>query len=925
MDHRYFLDRLRRRIDEIERRHDQEIKALRAELETIGEREKPPAASPTAEQPPPIPVSELKITQPKVEAVKQPAVAPKAEPEVISPKPPQLPSSQREIDFGRVWFVRIGVVILLTGLVFLGNYAYQNWVRELPNGLRLASLLGLAGAWIETGRRITKRANLQRFGEVVMAGGLGFFYYCVYAAHHVERLQVIENTVLAGGLMVVAAVAITAVAWRQQSRLTATIGMLLASYTTVVQPLGWLACVSNSALACMGLFFLTRRGWATPGWVAMLGMYLAFALWQVLGAAGHGGDELATLWFLAPSWLVFAVAGVTPGAGAALSNRARAWFTGANNGLFFGLFAVLWLRHYGSEDFWMITGALGLLWIGFGIYGRRALPVAGSVNLSQGLLLLAVSWVLKLEGYHLPLAFAIEALALAAAYRRFGGRVEAVFSLVAGVTAAIWLFNSEEPPPVWSAALMLLPLAAATWLMRLAAGFERRHRFREFARRATSGLFWSTWIVFIIGVLIQIEHNAHVVAAMAALALGWTALRFDTKRRMPELAWGTLAMLVVVIILLLSEAVFGDANPPWIILTALAAHLTGTRLWRTDVVDPALPMSRRAIEWLHALSAGIAAWVVCAHSAYPVEFRFLLMLTASLGLAAAAIWTQAGRLAIVAGMMSIAAVTVAWLVQDLANDAVWVFFAATPLALVALPLWFVLPAGKLVPHFGRTAGAICFRIAALVAWVVAVHRIGGSYAPDGWAITAMILILGTMALRVKIPVESMVFLGIAALDLWVDFIFVSKWSPIDLPADWRGGGVVAAMLLLVFTHRERVAVIEDNQQRRQIIAVLACVTCIFATLWATQMLVWRVGWDGAVALWSMLGFLTVSAGLWQRLRSLRLAGLLLLIIALAKLFAMDVWDFTAFTRVMSFIALGIALILLGLFYNHFAASLKKWL
>jgi uncharacterized membrane protein len=32
----------------------------------------------------------------------------------------------REVDFGRVWLVRTGVVILLTGLVFLGNYAWQS-------------------------------------------------------------------------------------------------------------------------------------------------------------------------------------------------------------------------------------------------------------------------------------------------------------------------------------------------------------------------------------------------------------------------------------------------------------------------------------------------------------------------------------------------------------------------------------------------------------------------------------------------------------------------------------------------------------------------------------------------------------------------------------------------------------------------------
>ena len=121
------------------------------------------------------------------------------------------------------------------------------------------------------------------------------------------------------------------------------------------------------------------------------------------------------------------------------------------------------------------------------------------------------------------------------------------------------------------------------------------------------------------------------------------------------------------------------------------------------------------------------------------------------------------------------------------------------------------------------------------------------------------------------------------------------------------------------------AVIAKDALRERLMPATACVAFALSALWATQMLVWRGGWDGAVALWSLLGLLTVCAGLWRRLRGLRVTGLLLLGLALVKLFAFDVWDYTAFTRVVSFIALGVVLILLGLFYNHFAATLRKWL
>ena len=142
---------------------------------------------------------------------------------------------------------------------------------------------------------------------------------------------------------------------------------------------------------------------------------------------------------------------------------------------------------------------------------------------------------------------------------------------------------------------------------------------------------------------------------------------------------------------------------------------------------------------------------------------------------------------------------------------------------------------------------------------------------------------------------------------------------------WRGISVIAALLALTLTYRQRPALIAGPVARKSAIAALAGVTCFFTTIWATQMLVWRFGWKPTAVLWTVLGFTYVSAGLWQRLHILRVCGFALLVISFCKLFAVDVWDFTAFMRVVSFIVLGAALILLGLFYNRFAVTIKALL
>jgi hypothetical protein len=237
----------------------------------------------------------------------------------------------------------------------------------------------------------------------------------------------------------------------------------------------------------------------------------------------------------------------------------------------------------------------------------------------------------------------------------------------------------------------------------------------------------------------------------------------------------------------------------------------------------------------------------------------------------------------------------------------WPLMASAPMRLIATP-----------------AGGVMFRLAAALAWAIALHRALGDHAVDGWAATALIPAVMAALFHRKIPAEAVAFQTLAVVWLFA-ILAESPWGRLQDAAGWRGGLVVVAMIALVCTWRERAAMIHDAQTRMRVLGMLAGLACLLATLWSTQMVVWRIGWPGTVTLWSALGFLSVATGLWQRLRALRAAGLVLFSLAMVKLFVHDVWDFTAFTRVVSFIVLGVALILLGLFYSHFANTLRKWL
>lgn len=263
----------------------------------------------------------------------------------------------------------------------------------------------------------------------------------------------------------------------------------------MLQPIGWLSCVSNILLAGAGLFLMRRPGWAGPGVAAMAGSYATFLGWQWMGAARGDLRDPAVLWFLPSVWAMFSLPGWLALFRETLSDRARAWFTGSNNAAFFLLFSGLWIDRFESEHYWVVCAVSGAVLIALGIGGRRASQIAGGVNLSQGLFLVSLALVLKLDGYHLALALAGESLALAAAFAKFRGRSELVFSFLAAAGAtSMLLFHASPahsgirvaPIPVGSAGLASLLIAAASLALR--RGMVHPEGGRERVARALSAL-----------------------------------------------------------------------------------------------------------------------------------------------------------------------------------------------------------------------------------------------------------------------------------------------------------------------------------------------------------------------------------------------------------------------------------------------------
>ncbi|MCZ6619310.1 MAG: DUF2339 domain-containing protein, partial [Gammaproteobacteria bacterium] len=179
------LDQLKRQVASL---------VVRLSAEPPGAPEQPPPEPVSA--PVPRPTSEPELEAPRPTPTPSPAASPAASGSEASSETPRHASPaihqasqidkliNESIDRIRTFFttgnvvVRIGVIVLFFGIVFLLNYAYEHSL--IPVELRLAGA-GLSGIVLTVfGWRLRGRSDT--YGLVLQGAGVGILYLTIYAS-----------------------------------------------------------------------------------------------------------------------------------------------------------------------------------------------------------------------------------------------------------------------------------------------------------------------------------------------------------------------------------------------------------------------------------------------------------------------------------------------------------------------------------------------------------------------------------------------------------------------------------------------------------------------------------------------------------------------------------------------------------------------
>ena len=832
-----------------------------------------------------------------------------------------------EIQLGTVWLVRISVVVLLTGLVLLGNYAYHNFIGKLGPGGRLALLylagggLCAMGAWIERGRE-----SLRTYSRVLMGGGVAAIYYATYAAHFVQRLRVIESPLIGGTLLLVLAAGIVGLADRKRSETLATIAVLLSYYTGTINPIAGFTLFSDLLLTGVAVMFLIRRQWTTLSFLSLIGAYASFGFWQWFRVWEGGWLPWRTLdraefW---PGILILTCYWVLFTAGLFLCAKfppgRRMAFLSLNNGAYFALGSVLtrdaWPTYYWIFPCGLGAAALVLAWLAQRRFQDETL--ADGAYLAQGLMLVTLGIAMKQTGYQLAFTLGLQGAVLMTCCRP---RHAVIYKTAAALVsaAAFYLGGLRVQEQHWLALplgglLALVFLYDARWGKRLEQTVGAGPCDPEF--RPFSALF--VGMALVLGSLIVVHsvpiewrypvlsittifcayavslHGLPELAILGQTYLAWAAVSWMIANggNPPLLPWWNPALLVIAAV---SMVHWWQGQPPSLLRLGFLGETLGAfgvaallHHWLGHRVTP----DRLLVVW-QMMGIILLGYGVFTRTLALKIVGQVFVIIGAIGYAQALMGTPHPPRSL-AALAFIGVLLNGMAVRSAFKNSIW-FDGSPALEPGGVPL---------------LEGYRFLAMGMYVMW-------GFAYVPERWwfaffSFSALALFGAGVWAHHPWRIRRCAILLLVAL--------VVFWSGKSGQVSWPN--TLAILVLLASFHAAKRPALNwpglAPGWRDKIAYVLLATLWLLVTRWV------GMGGEGffTTAAWSVLAALVLGSGFLLHERSHRRAGMILLAMALGRILLFDVWNLETGSRIASFLVLGVVLSLLGFVYNRFAERIR---
>jgi uncharacterized membrane protein len=750
--------------------------------------------------------------------------------------------------------VKVGVVLSLFGVAFLVKWGIDRRLLVLPIEFRLMGVALFGIGLLVLGWRL--REKNRTYALSVQGGGIGVLFVTIYASYQLYDLL---PPALAFGLLVAVAAAAMTLAVLQDSRALAVLGIVGGFMAPVLASSG-----SNDHVALFTYYAVLDLAILGIAWfkawrlLNVLGFLFTFGIGTLWGADGYDASKFATT---EPFLILFTVMYLVIPVLFAIRVEPPRLRGFVDSTLMFGTPIVafgLQNELVGDTKYGLAISAvaLALAYVGMATYlyrsHREQLRVLVETQLALGIAFLTIAVPLALDdALWTSAAWALEGAALTwLAFRQQRRLALAAGGVLQALSGAAYILKS---PVAAEWPLLNGPCLGA--LVLALAGFFSARLFDPDREDRT-------------GHSALTEDLARTVSLLLFVwAAGWWFFAGISEIERSVASTGELAALL------------GFASGTALLSIALAARLRWPRLnWLGLTLWPSAILLVALIEGAHpAANLGWVAWpVVVGSMLWVLRAREALFSRLAGGLHAVVCWLVAGLLLW----------ETHWLVERLA-DGVW-----PEAAVLALGAGLVLATQR-----ATTA----------VAWPFAAHS--RTYLQAGCgallaALTLLALVLNVGSAGEAAPLPYLPLLNPLELASVLVLLALLKWlgalgrqSP-DLEGAARARPAVAAAAVWFLVTMTVARCVHHWTQVPYDLDSLAASTTLQTAL---------------SIVWGIEGLSAMLVGARSRRRGVWLVGAALMGVVVAKLFLVDLGNTGTLARVVSFLGVGVLLLVVGYF------------
>lgn len=320
-----------------------------------------------------------------------------------------------EMNLGKFWLNKAGIVIFSLGVAFLLTYTFAHFgaAMKVVFGYAIAAVLFILGIKMEA------RERYVNYGRVLLGGAWAITYFTTYGMYHFEASKIINSQALDVLLLAVVAFGIICHSLRYRSEALTAVALFIGYITSLLGDVGQFTLISTGILAVVALVMVYKMQWVKTIFLGIILTYLTHFVWVIKQIVlsrvpvSHLNVENVYFFFdagfLSIYWGLFAAAiHLIKNKQAEFSYRQLAAANVANFLLFFFMVYPKFYAFYPAQKCNMVVG-FGLVYAGLAAImetlKRDDLSISDTI-IAVSLLTLAIP--LKFLPYHTSVIWFIE-------------------------------------------------------------------------------------------------------------------------------------------------------------------------------------------------------------------------------------------------------------------------------------------------------------------------------------------------------------------------------------------------------------------------------------------------------------------------------------------------------------------------------------